>query len=167
MIEPNNNGEMIVTDLWNSAMPFIRYVNGDFLVERKIGKCNCGRVSPKIRVKGRTNDILIGPDGPISPTYLMMWCAGYGYTGSKHNSGLNTIQYIQKENYGLVVNIERNDKFNEEQFERVKSEIKRICKNMVISYHFVKKIKSSKSGKRSFIINEDKKLLEKYIFNQK
>ena len=167
LIEPNNNGEMIVTDLWNSAMPFIRYVNGDYLVERKIIKCNCGRTTPKIKIKGRTNDILIGPEGPISPTYLMMWCAGYGYTGSKHNSGLNAIQYIQKESYRLVVNIEKNNKFNEEEFGRVKNEIKRICKNMDISYHFVKSIKSSKAGKRSFIINEDKKLLGKYIFNQK
>ena len=52
------NGEMIVTDLWNMAMPFIRYRNGDS-VKFLNKKCSCGRELPLIRVKGRTNDIII------------------------------------------------------------------------------------------------------------
>ena len=163
IIEPVNKGEMIVTDLWNHAMPFIRYINGDYLIERNEILCDCGRTSPRIKVKGRTNDILISPNGPISPTYLMMWCAGYDYTGAKHNDGIDSIQYIQNENFFLTVNIKKNEKFDKIQFNRLKSEISRICNDMEISFNFVKKIKESKSGKRNFIINNDKKLLDRFL----
>ena len=58
----NIDGEMVVTDLWNRAMPFIRYKNGDsvtFLDK----KCSCGRELPLIKVKGRDNDIIITKKG--------------------------------------------------------------------------------------------------------
>lgn len=51
-IEVDNDGEVIVTDLWNRAMPFIRYRNGDRLVSRTIETCACGRSLPRIRCRG-------------------------------------------------------------------------------------------------------------------
>jgi phenylacetate-CoA ligase len=104
------DGEMVVTDLWNKAMPFIRYRTGDavtFLPER----CSCGRQLPLLRIKGRTNDILIGPNGPISPTFLMHH--GSGQVGvDKHmtrfRSGIRTVQYIQEPGFLLRVNLVKN-----------------------------------------------------------
>lgn len=56
-------GEVVVTDLTNRGMPFLRYEVGD-LATLAPGRCACGRGLPRLaRVFGRTTDILYAPDG--------------------------------------------------------------------------------------------------------
>lgn len=164
IIEPGDNGEMIVTDLWNRAMPFIRYRNGDFLVERTLEPCQCGRTLPRIRVRGRTNDILVTPFGPVSPTYLMMWGAGYEYTGATHNRGFAQIQYVQTPGYKLTVNLVKNELYTAADLERLQEQVARICRGMTVEYRFVDQIETTPSGKRHFIINMDRDLLAEWMF---
>lgn len=40
--EPGESGELVITDLFNTAMPFIRYGTGDFAIRRET-QCTCGR----------------------------------------------------------------------------------------------------------------------------
>ena len=55
-------GRVVVTDLFNYAMPFVRYANGDRAVAG--GRCECGRGLPVLaEVVGRQADILTTPDG--------------------------------------------------------------------------------------------------------
>ena len=50
---------MVVTDLHNLAMPFIRYVTGDLATAADGAACRCGRGLPRIAsVEGRTSDTL-------------------------------------------------------------------------------------------------------------
>lgn len=63
-IEPGREGKVIVTSLYNKAMPFIRYELGDRAILSKKIK-NGNRVLDK--VVGRTNDIIHLPSGKISP----------------------------------------------------------------------------------------------------
>lgn len=60
-------GNVVITDLFNYGMPFIRYVNGD----RAIAgweQCPCGRGLPLMKkVTGRQLDILRTPDGRRVP----------------------------------------------------------------------------------------------------
>jgi len=66
IIEFDETGRMIVTDLWNYAMPFIRYENGDR--GEFVGKdCPCGRGMPLFNVLGRINDNIILPGKIIPP----------------------------------------------------------------------------------------------------
>ncbi len=63
-VEPGIEGKIIVTSLYNKAMPFIRYELGDrAILSEKIKHGN--RVLDK--VVGRTNDIIKLPSGKISP----------------------------------------------------------------------------------------------------
>ncbi len=56
-------GRIIVTDLMNYAMPFIRYNVEDVGVP-KAGMCSCGRGMPLMEhVTGRVADFLVKPDG--------------------------------------------------------------------------------------------------------
>jgi len=56
-------GDVVITDLYNYGMPFIRYRNGDRAVAGW-GTCPCGRGLPLLReVSGRSADILRTPDG--------------------------------------------------------------------------------------------------------
>lgn len=54
---------IIVTNLRNYAMPFIRYVNGDLAVPSG-RQCSCGRGLPLMeRLQGRTSDVIQTPGG--------------------------------------------------------------------------------------------------------
>jgi len=62
--EPAN---IIVTDLHNYGMPFIRYEIGD-LGNLKDGRCACGRGLPRLRgIEGRVMDTLRTADGRVVP----------------------------------------------------------------------------------------------------
>jgi phenylacetate-CoA ligase len=158
------DGEMVVTDLWNKAMPFIRYRNGDavtFLSE----VCTCGRELPLITVKGRTNDILITKHGLVSPTFLMHH--GIGLVGADKNrvsffSGIRAVQYVQKPGYLLEINIVRNPWCTAQDIENYENKLREFIKDMQIEINFVQDISTSKMGKRQFIINEDKELLKSW-----
>lgn len=60
-------GDVVITDLTNFGMPFIRYRNGDRGV-MATGTCSCGRHLPRLaRVAGRRLDVLTTPDGQHLP----------------------------------------------------------------------------------------------------
>jgi phenylacetate-CoA ligase len=60
-------GNVVVTDLFNYGMPFIRYVNGDRAVAG-FPLCSCGRGLPLLtKVVGRQLDVLTTPDGRKVP----------------------------------------------------------------------------------------------------
>jgi phenylacetate-CoA ligase len=60
-------GQVVITDLYNWAMPFIRYVNGDRAIAG-LTTCRCGRGLPLLRgVTGRQLDMLETPDGRRIP----------------------------------------------------------------------------------------------------
>ncbi len=158
------DGEMVVTDLWNKAMPFIRYRNGDAVTFLKKA-CTCGRELPLITVKGRTNDILITKLGLVSPTFLMHH--GIGLVGADKNrvsfySGIRTVQYVQKPGYLLEINIVKNPWCTAQDIENYENKLREFIKDMQIKINFVQDIPATKMGKRQFIINEDKELLKSW-----
>lgn len=60
-------GNVVITDLFNYGMPFIRYVNGDRAVAG-FGQCTCGRGLRLLgKVVGRQLDVLDTPDGRKIP----------------------------------------------------------------------------------------------------
>jgi len=158
------DGEMIVTDLWNKAMPFIRYRNGD-AVNFLTKSCSCGRELPLIEVKGRTNDILISPNGPISPSFLVhhgMGLITVDRNEDRFRSGIRTVQYIQKPHYVLQINIVKNPWCTDFEIAQFEKDLKSFAPGMEIQMTFMDDIPATAKGKRSFIINEDKKLLEEW-----
>ncbi len=160
------NGEMIVTDLWNMAMPFIRYRNGDS-VKFLNKKCSCGRELPLIKVKGRTNDIIITNEGVITPSFLLHH--GIGLVGVEKKgkedfkSGIRTVQYIQMPNGILEVNIVKNTWCASNEIERFKKTLSQFTDNLKVHINFVDDISKTKKMKRAFIINQDKELLKKHF----
>ncbi len=64
-------GEIIVTNLFNYAMPFIRYAVGDVGVKADDSPI-CGRTLPLMDViKGRSGDFIVLPDGRrLSPAFI-------------------------------------------------------------------------------------------------
>jgi phenylacetate-CoA ligase len=52
-------GEVVITDLHNFGMPFLRYANGDIATAGATRRCACGRTLPRIQsVQGRMSEML-------------------------------------------------------------------------------------------------------------
>lgn len=65
--QAGQEGNVVVTDLFNYGMPFVRYVNGDRAVAG-FEMCSCGRGLPLMKkVVGRQLDTLDTPDGRKIP----------------------------------------------------------------------------------------------------
>src|SRR5579863_698750 len=61
--EPGEPGSIVITDLLNEAMPFIRYRIGDAGSPMR-GACGCGRGLPRMQMlAGRITDFIHTPDG--------------------------------------------------------------------------------------------------------
>jgi phenylacetate-CoA ligase len=97
--EVSGEYELVVTDLFNRAMPMIRYAIGD-VVQKADGPCPSGRGLERFaRVSGRTADFLYKPDGTpvfgisILDTYVI------------HIAGIRQAQIVQEGLTHLVVNI--------------------------------------------------------------
>jgi phenylacetate-CoA ligase len=71
--EPGALGEIVVTDLFRTTMPFIRYRLLD-LVRRDDSPCSCGWDGPSLKeVEGRTMNLFISPKGEwIAPVRLQL-----------------------------------------------------------------------------------------------
>jgi phenylacetate-CoA ligase len=62
-VEPGEPGRVVLTSLYNFAMPFIRYDIGDFAVAAAAA-CSCGSTLPRLAaVLGRQRNIFTFPDG--------------------------------------------------------------------------------------------------------
>ena len=65
-------GHIVITNLYNHTMPFIRYATGDRGVSLGEGKCSCGFEGPVMRLtEGRDVNFIVLPDGSeINPRNL-------------------------------------------------------------------------------------------------
>ncbi|PQP34058.1 hypothetical protein C6A37_09735 [Desulfobacteraceae bacterium SEEP-SAG9] len=58
--EQGEIGKVVITDLFNKAMPLIRYEIGDMALVSEKNICNCGNPLPLIeKYLGRDRDIII------------------------------------------------------------------------------------------------------------
>jgi len=62
-VAPGGRGRVVVTGLYNYAMPFIRYEIGDIAVAGR-ERCSCGRALPVIKqIEGRSRNTFVFRDG--------------------------------------------------------------------------------------------------------
>lgn len=87
---PGEIGRLLVTDLSNTLMPFIRYEIGDLAVAAESAACDCGRRAPHVeRLVGRSRVEFITRSGkPAQPYSFMRFC------DSLH---IGNYQFVQEE----------------------------------------------------------------------
>jgi phenylacetate-CoA ligase len=67
-VAPGERGEIVVTNLWNEAMPFIRYRLEDMGIPSD-GTCECGRSFPLVEeIEGKFDDFIVLPSGKLVPS---------------------------------------------------------------------------------------------------
>lgn len=141
-------GEVIVTDLYNYAMPFIRYKIGDVAIATS-EICNCGRGLPLIQgVEGRVSDFIVTRDGKIIHgeyfTHLF-----YG------EEGVQQFQLIQESVNNIIINLVPTQKYSEQRIENIKKQIHDYlgC-DVQIETRKVQEIPKTFSGKYRFTISK-------------
>lgn len=140
-------GKVVVTDLMNRAMPFIRYKIEDAGVPIS-RKCSCGRGLPLMKkVAGRVADFLVKKDGSR--------VAGISLVERTLTAinGIEQMQIVQDSINEIKLNIVKNAKYNHNFENRLKNEFQNIFgKDIQILFNYVSKISQERSGKYRFSI---------------
>ena len=146
---PGERGELVITNLDNYGMPFIRYRIGDIgvLSDRK---CNCGRGLPILeRIDGRVFDIVVGTNGrAVSGTFwtLLLRTAV---------EGIKQFQVVQESINELNIKIVPDESFGDAQIDMLVDKIHEyLGGNMRVNFQVLDKIPPTKSGKFRFVISK-------------
>lgn len=145
--EPVSQGEvgkMIITDLENYAMPFIRYEIGD-LGQLSNEDCPCGRNLPLLKeISGRIRDVVVTKGGK----YLTgAFISTLFYDDKGKTKGIKQYQFIQKRKDYALLKIVKADDFSQEQLNKIIEKISSQCDDMRIEIEFVDVILPTPSGK--------------------
>ncbi|HOB43289.1 MAG: hypothetical protein WBJ06_07590 [Candidatus Methanoculleus thermohydrogenotrophicum] len=148
-VAPGENGHIILTDLWNYAMPFIRYDAGDMGVPAD-RICPCGRGLPLLeRITGRTAEQVVLPDGKRLPGLLLTDV----FEDGDVVTAIQDYQIVQEKVDEFVVNIVQSDRYSPD----INNEIQKffwghLGRDVEIRFNFVDEIPRTDSNKRRIVI---------------
>lgn len=141
-------GEIVVTELNNSAMPLIRYKIGDF-ARYNDKRCECGVNLPVIEdIKGRAYDTIRLPDGKMFHGEFFM----YIFEDAKRkNMGIAKFQVIQTGRKEISLRIVREKGYGIETEGYICMRIREGMGDVRILFEYVDDIEREKSGKMRLI----------------
>ncbi|MBF0560122.1 MAG: phenylacetate--CoA ligase family protein [Nitrospirae bacterium] len=140
-------GRLIVTDLVNRAMPFIRYENGDLGVLSDT-PCACGLPYPRIdKVIGRVSDVLVGKNGQ----YVHGEFVTHLFYGSR---GIDNFQLIQHDVNRIEIIIQGVPDNACPDMALIKQKICDRLGTVDITVRYVDGFARNSSGKHRFIISK-------------
>jgi len=133
--------DIIITDLHNEGMPFIRYVNGD-LATPTARTCTCGRGLPLLeRIDGRKLDAIRTRDGRLLPGEFFPHML-------KDVAGVLQFQVVQRSWETLDISIVRGPSFDASSLDYIRREIGKVLGDSVdVRFDFVDRIALTPSGK--------------------
>ncbi|OQY28245.1 MAG: hypothetical protein B6243_12270, partial [Anaerolineaceae bacterium 4572_5.2] len=149
--ETGQTGDIIVTNLNNLGMPFIRYSTGDAGVWRVDKPCACGRAAPMLQsVEGRLVDAFLTRDGRTA------WAgfAGAGYSGLAHPA-IKQFQVTQKSLDLMLVRLAVRGEVPQSVLdELVKTFKTAFGENVEVRFEFCDQIPVLSSGKHQYAVSE-------------
>ena len=152
-LETDENGKLLVTDLFNKAEPFIRYSIGDFGQIQESTSCSCGdfrRVLSKL--KGRENDIIVLPNGKISPGLTFYYISR---SLLESFGGIREFIIRQVEMDTFVFDIVSDTILGKKQIDGIKSKMDSYLEpGLTLVINNVEKIDRSSSGKIKHFYSE-------------
>jgi len=146
-VSSGESGRMLCTDLFNYAMPFIRYSVGDVGTPTN-ELCPCGRGLPLIKsIEGRTTDIIRFGNGTV--------LSGPAFTLLFKEFDIEQYQIVQTAKNRLVIKIVRGIDYNEKDTDYISNIIKSHAgQDVEVNIKIVDSIPAAKSGKRLFFISK-------------
>lgn len=159
LVESNTNprdgeiGEIIVTPLDPSPMPFIRYRLGD-LGRPALSRCGCGRTLQVMEdFLGRTGEVFVTKDGRMIPPNF--WCRFFMVGGQ--SQFVERFQVIYRRSDLISIRLVKRTGFSTETEESMRSILrKNFSSDVHFEFDYVPQIEPQVSGKYQMVINESK-----------
>ncbi|OKY74996.1 MAG: capsule biosynthesis protein CapK [Desulfobulbaceae bacterium DB1] len=149
-VPPGEPGAIVVTDLTNYGMPFIRYKVGDVGSLSVKRDCPCGCTYPIMgSLEGRVADYVVTPEG----NYI----SGISLTENfaMHLPGIKQMQIVQNKIDSILFRLVKSDSYNEQTLKDVEMLAReRFGVTMRWDIEFVETIQSETSGKYRFCISK-------------
>jgi len=128
---PGEVGEIVITNLWNRAFPFIRYAIGDVGYVEPEG-CPCGRGLPTCRViGGREKDLLATRRGPY-------WLPNSIAATPRWRGKIDGVRFYQEVPDAVAVQVVKGPEFTGEDAEALRAHLHRLLDGLLdftIEYH--------------------------------
>lgn len=152
VVGPGEEGEIIVTGLYNYAMPLIRYNLGDIgILADDDEKCHCGRSWPLIKsIEGRSDDFLTLPSGRlISPRTINV---------IENIPGIIQYRTIQTKRDTFFVQVVPNEEFSVKSEDDIRQQIRLGClgEDINIEIETMNELPRERTGKLRTIISHAK-----------
>lgn len=151
LAKPGETGEVVITDLDNYCMPFIRYRIGDLAVAMdNTVPCACGRGLPKIgRIEGRVQSIIFGTNNSYVPGLL------FGHLFKDYDYIIRQYKVIQEKPGEVVLKIVKATSFDENVFQELLVKLRHFLgDDMVIDVDFVDDIPMVRTGKQQVSVSK-------------
>jgi phenylacetate-CoA ligase len=112
-------GNIVITDLYNYGMPFVRYANGDRAVAGW-GTCSCGRGLPLLHsVVGRRLDVLETSEGRLIPGEFFPHLV-------KDYPAIRRFQVVQKEPDHIELRVVLGEGWKEQSRQALEAEVRKV-----------------------------------------
>jgi phenylacetate-CoA ligase len=143
-------GDVLVTDLHNYGMPFIRYVNGDVATMHDGEPCACGRGLRRLRcVDGRRADTLVDKEGAVIPGIVF-----HVLLSDARTDLIAQFQVVQHEDRSITFRVVRGQDWNPERFDGIVRRLEGYLRGSPLSIAFVDRILPMANGKTRTIVVE-------------
>lgn len=147
---PGEIGEVVITDLNNFCLPYIRYRIGDLAVAMDNSvSCGCGRGLSRIgRIEGRVQAVIRGANGTYLPgTFFAHFFKDYEHI-------IRQYQVIQERPDSITLNIVKANRFDSSAFSEILGALHRYLGEATnINVAFVDRIAMVRTGKHLGSIN--------------
>ncbi len=142
-------GDVVISDLHNYAMPFIRYEIGDLASMSSKQVCQCGKHFPLLKnIEGRKLDVIRTPDGRTVPGIFFPHLM-------KDIPNIVRFQVVQEKLDKLIINYIVDNPINEEELLQIKGLVaERMGQDMDIEFRKVEDIPLTQTGKHRVTISK-------------
>ncbi|PKN52076.1 MAG: hypothetical protein CVU55_08450 [Deltaproteobacteria bacterium HGW-Deltaproteobacteria-13] len=141
-VPAGSEGRLLVTNIYNSSMPFIRYETGDRGTLMQSGHCQCGFNGPVMRLmEGRNENFIVLPDGrEITPRLMYeVINSAFPHDDPRWNmiDAIRMFQIIQEAKDLIVVKVVPGPAYSESLWRAVEENLKRLHPAMFLKVEIV------------------------------
>lgn len=142
-------GEVVLTDLHNFGMPFIRYANGDIATAGPSTRCACGRTLPRIRsVQGRISETLRDRDGAAVSGIAL------SYAFHEASSAVRQFQVVQHRDTSVTIRLVQLEQLPASALAKIRSSAARMLAGIDVKVEVVDDLPRSPAGKHNLVVVE-------------
>ena len=142
-------GEVVLTDLHNLGMPFVRYANGDVATAGPSGRCACGRALPRIAaVQGRMSETLRDGNGAAVSGIAL------SYAFYDVSTAVRRFQVVQHRDRSVTIRVVPLQELPAQMLAKIRTNATRLLTGIDVRVELVRDLPRSSAGKHKLVVVE-------------